>query len=99
MSNSYKYNQILCLLDRAYKLSSTYLNLTNEFENIRKYFGQNGYPFDMVEKFIKTKLNSLFIPRIPFTDIPLKFFFATLPYVSEFLNHEVKVELIDFTPT
>ena len=28
ISNSYKYNLILCLLDRAYKLCSTYLNFT-----------------------------------------------------------------------
>ena len=65
------YNLILYLLDQAYKLCSTYLNLTNEIENIRKYFGQNGYPFHMVEKCIKTKLDSLFIPSIPNTDVPL----------------------------
>ena len=41
ISNSYKYNLILYILDRAYKLCSTYLNFTNEIENIRKYFGQN----------------------------------------------------------
>ena len=71
ISNSYKYNLILCLLDRAYKICSTYLNFTDEIENIRKYFGQNGYPFNMVEKCIKTKLDSLFIHSIPNTDVPL----------------------------
>ena len=61
----------ICQLDRADELCSTDLNLANEIENIRKYFGQNGYPFNMVEKCIKTKLDSLFIPSIPNTDVPL----------------------------
>ena len=82
----------LTVLDRAYKLCSTYLNFIDEIEVIRKYFGQNGYPFDMVEKCIKTKFDSLFIPRIHSTDVPFKKIYATLPYVSEFSN-EVKVEL------
>ena len=47
----------------------------------------------MVEKFIKAELDSLFIPRIPSTDVPLKKIYAALPYVSEFSNREVKVEL------
>jgi len=34
ISNSYRYNLILCLLDQAYKLCSTYLNFTNQIENI-----------------------------------------------------------------
>ena len=47
----------------------------------------------MIEKCIKTKLDSLFIPSIPSTDVPLKKMYATLSYVSAFSNHEFKVEL------
>ena len=47
----------------------------------------------MDEKSIKIKLDSFFLPRIPSTDVPLKKIYITLPYVSEFSNREVKVEL------
>ena len=38
-------------------------------------------------------MDSLFIPCVPSTDVPLKKIYATLPYVSEFLNREVKDEI------
>ena len=42
---------------------------------------------------MKTKLDPLFIPRIPSTELPLKTICTSLPYVSEFSNREVKFEL------
>ena len=58
-------------------------------KNICQYFGRNGYPFDLVEKCIKTKFDFLFISRIPSTDVSLKKY----TQLYEFSNREVKVEL------
>ena len=40
----------------------------------------------MVDKCIKSKLDSVFTTRIPSFDVPLKKIHATLLYVSEFSN-------------
>ena len=46
----YKINTIKTLLHRAYKLSSNYLNFTQEVEYLRNLFYNNSYPSDFFER-------------------------------------------------
>ena len=40
----YKYNLVNCLLDRAYKICSSYESICSEVDNIKVMLGRNGYP-------------------------------------------------------
>ena len=47
ISFKYKINLMICLLDRAYKISTTYISFTNEIEKLKTFFGQNNFPNDL----------------------------------------------------
>ena len=55
--DNYKENLIKCLLDRAYKISSTFAKLHNEIIFLKSYFMNNGFPGKMFEKFVSSFLN------------------------------------------
>lgn len=75
---SYKLSAINTLLYRAYHLSSSYFNIHTEFEFLKRYFTDNGYPICLVEKQISKFLSLVFKPRFPNFDVPkdIKYFIA-----------------------
>ena len=62
ISEAYKTGLITCLIDRAYKISSTYQTFCSELERLRKSFSQNKYPIEVIENSIRHKLNRIFSP-------------------------------------
>ena len=91
----YKINLIKCLIDRAYKICSSYNSLSNELENIKKYFCQNGYPLNLVENSIRCKLNSIFTPFPESLTVPKAPIYLKLPYMNSENNKSLKTELSD----
>ena len=62
ISEVYKTGLITCLIDRAYKISSTYQMFCSELEQLRKYFSKNKYPVEVMENSMRCKLNRIFSP-------------------------------------
>ena len=89
----YKFNLINCLIDRAYKINSTYKNLCTEFQYLRKFFSQNGYKLDMINECISKKLNSIYEPTPPVTTVPKQILYCKVPYMSSFFNKQLNSEI------
>ena len=53
-------NSILTLINRAYKICSTYDILHQEFEFLTNYFKRNGFPISIVQSKIKSFLSSIY---------------------------------------
>ena len=95
VSESYKRNLVKCLVDRAHKLCSNYLNFSDELKNLRKYFYQNNYPTRLVEKLIQSKINEIDSPSAPSTAVDKKTIFWKVPYMSPDFNRNLKTELLE----
>ena len=61
----YKSGLILNLVNRAFKISSSYLNLHIELQFLEQYFVSNGFPVNLVQSYIGKGLNKFF-PFNPF---------------------------------
>ena len=94
ISKIYKLNLISCLCHRAKQICSSLTHLNREFENIRKFLCQNGFPLNLVDKIINNNLNSLREPIEPPITVERKALFITLPFVSEKINSEVRTEIV-----
>ena len=58
----YKYNLVNCLLDRAYKICSSYEGICSEVNNIKIMLGRNGYPtyfLDSCVRFFNRKYDKM----------------------------------------
>ena len=93
VSKHYKSNLIQCLVDRAFKISSSYVNFNNEIGRLRKYFSQNFFPVDLVEKRIKQKIDSLFHPKLKSQSASKFKLYCSLPYLSEKQNKNISSEV------
>ena len=94
VTSKYKFNLIQCLLDRAYKINSTYKNLCKEFDYLRGYFAQNGFNQFTVEKFISKKLNSTFTPLPDLISVPKQTIYSKIPYFSHYLNKQLNSDIV-----
>ena len=61
----FKTNSISTLIYRAYKICSNWTLFDLELNNLMKYFTQNGYPPQIIHRFIKNFLNQRFNPSQP----------------------------------
>ena len=76
----YKLNAIKTLIYRAYNLSSNYFDLHNEFNYLKDFFSNNGYPLQLVSKQINKFLNNIYNPKPSIPTVPkLKLYFK-FPY-------------------
>ena len=53
----YKYNLVNCLLDRAYKICSSYESIYSEVDNIKVMLGRNGYPAYFLDSCVRKFFN------------------------------------------
>ena len=53
----YKYNLVNCLLDRAYKICSSYESICSEVDNIKVMLGRNGYPAYFLDSCVRRFFN------------------------------------------
>ena len=75
----FKLNSISSLLSRGYKISSTYLDMREEFDFVRVFFTNNGFPLGLINSKIKKFLCKVFDPQSDVVSPVHKFYF-TLPY-------------------
>ena len=89
---NFKLNSIKTLLSRAFKVSRTMTDLSIEFNSLKQYFANNGYPesqfFRQVRKFIARCNNS--VEAIPTCE--KKQMYCSLPYFG-YQSENMKVEL------
>ena len=65
----YKINAIKTLIFRAYALSSTYVNFTNEIDFLKNYFFDNGFPSNIFYKYVRLFLSNVYSPRPTITTV------------------------------
>ena len=75
-----KINTIKTLLHRAYKLSSNYLNFTQEVEYLRNLFYNNSYPSDFFERQVYKFLYKIRQSPAELITVERKQIFLSFPY-------------------
>ena len=53
VSNCYKFNLVQCLVDRAYKLCSSYKGFSFELDFLKRYFSRNNFPLTFIESYYR----------------------------------------------
>ena len=94
VSSKYKFNLVDCLIDRAYKINSSYSNLCTEFDNLRRFFSQNGFSISMIDKCIYKKLDSIYKPISTISTVPKQIIYCKVPFMSNFFNKHLNSEVI-----
>ena len=83
ISNKFKFNLVDCMIDRAYKISSTVYGLTQEISKLKKFFSQNGFNQFSLNRRIFGKLEKIKNPDPVTQTVSKKTIYASLPYMSE----------------
>ena len=94
----FKLNSISSLLSLGYTISSTYLDMCDEFDFLRLFFTNNGFPLSLINTRIKKFLCKIFVPQSIVVSSVTKFNF-TLPYFgaqSEKMKFELSILLRKF---
>ena len=103
----YKLNAIKTLIFRAFNLSSSYFSLHDEFNYLKEFFSNNGYPLQLVVKQINKFLSNIYSPKPLVSNVPkLKLYFKfpyfgnSTPIFSQDLNKILNkyYPQINFTP-
>ena len=74
----FKLNSVISLLARGYKISSTYLDMCDEFDFLRSFFTNYGFSLSLINSRIKRFLCEIFVPQSDVVSSVNKFYF-TLP--------------------
>lgn len=98
ISSTYKRSLISCLVDRAYKICSSYILFVNELDYLKKYFSQNNFPLNLVENTIFHKINSFYNKKSLSYDVPKQIVYSSLPFFGQF-NKYITKEIQDLTNT
>ena len=94
----FKFNLINCLLDRCYRISSSYEIISGEFEQIKTMLSRNGYPKCISDKCIREFFNRKFTTKslLPNKkDSISKKIFIRLPFLDA-LSLQIRNELKSF---
>jgi len=96
----FKANAIKTLIFRAYKICSTFKSLDAEFQFLRNFFINNGFPSGLIYSYVNKFLRNKYEQPIIRTRVPTDFY-VSLPYFgyhSEKLKTELSVLLSKFFP-
>ena len=85
--HTFKTNIIQTLLFRAYNTCSTWLTFHSEITYLTNYFQQNGYPTDIIHRFINQFLNKIFTPQPRSPTVPKEKIYISLPFLGPFSYH------------
>ena len=103
--NKYKENLIATLVNRGYRLCSSFLAFDNEINFLKSILTKNGYPLSLIEKHIRKVLNKLYSPFGEETptkqDVPRAIvYFPTyfLGPVSNIVSKKLFILMGDFYP-
>jgi len=102
-SYRFKINAIKTLLYRGYRVSSNYFNMHKEFEFLKEFFYNNGFPLGLINFYIRNFLDKIFQSNVPPgpTNFTSELYFS-LPYFgyqSEKLRKELLQLLSKFYPS
>ena len=89
----YKINAVRTLIFRAYHLSSTYLNFTNEINFLKNYFFDNGFPSNIFYKYVRLFLTNIYNPNPTSTTVRKHTIYVPFPYfgyISDTLKKEIQ---------
>ena len=89
----YKINAIRTLIFRAYNLSSSFLNFTNEINFLKNYFCDNGFPSDTFYKYVRLFLSKIYHPTPAITTAKKHTIYVSFPYfgyISDRLKGEIR---------
>ena len=87
----FKLNAIRTLINRGYKVCSDFSYVHKEFEILKAFFVDNGYPLPFINSQIKKFLASKFTPQVRSVSQPRNLY-CCIPYFgpsSETLSHEI----------
>ena len=90
----YKINAIRTLIFRAYNLSSSYLNFSNEINFLKNYFHCNGFPGDTFYKYVRLFLSKIYHPTPVITTVKKHTIYVAFPYfgyISDILREEIRI--------
>jgi len=93
MPDTYKRGLVSTLLYRAYMISSSFLTLHKEIENLKNIFSKNGYPSKFVDKCISKFLNKLHERKATVHTVPKMDLMIVLPFLGT-TSWQVKNNLI-----
>ena len=92
MPETYKKGLLLTLLYRAYMISSSYLSVHKEVNELKNIFRRNAYPDSFIDKCIFRFFNKIYEKKDPVHTVPKKEVLMTLPYLGS-VSWLVKNEL------
>jgi len=75
------------LINRAYKISSSWLLFHQEIEYLKRYFTFNSYPPFLLDKFIKTFIDQKMNRPPKKLTVPLLDLYLTIPYLGKMSNN------------
>ena len=78
----YKINAMRTLIYRAYHLSSTYIQFSNEIEYLQQMFTTNGYPLFLFQKYVNKFLHSVMNPPKTLATVPKQLVYISFPYLG-----------------
>ena len=93
MPETYKKGLVSTLLYRAYMISSSFMSLHKEVENLKMIFSKNGYPSKFVDKCIFKFFNKLYEKKDPVHTAPKKELTLILPFLGT-TSWKIKNDLI-----
>ena len=90
----FKINSVKTLLSRAYKVCSDFDFMHREFDFLKKYFVNNGYPSFFIDSHIKKFLDKIFIASSPVMSASKQQFYFSLPYFGH-QSEKLRLELLN----
>ena len=98
-THKFKANAIKTLIHRAYRNCSTYFALHQEFEFLKSFFSNNGFPTGLFYHHLNSFMSSKFSYLAPVTTVKKRQLYVTLPYFgsqSDKLKRELSSLLSNF---
>ena len=90
---TYKTNLVKCLVDRAFKICSSYTNFCNEIVKLKRFFFQNGFPSLLVDRLISDKIESLRKHTASECTVQRKIIYCSIPFCSREVNRNISKEI------
>ena len=88
--HTFKTNSLQTLIYRAYTTCSSWINFHVELTFLTNFFQQNGYPTNIIHKFIHRFLHNLHTPKSPIATAPKEKLFVRLPFLGPLSYHTKK---------
>lgn len=79
---TYKKGLISTLLNRYFKICSSFENFHVEIEKFRKIFNRNGYPTQLYDKCVRVFLDKIYKPAPKSFNVPKKVMYFCLPFTG-----------------